>query len=65
MRTTRRIGALSYNSVSKAVRLHKACIRSEDLPQHADCLQQLQEALSVRLNSNKISKGTMLYSKPR
>jgi hypothetical protein len=44
MRTTRRIGALSYNSVSKAVRLHKAGIRSEDLPQHADGLQQLREA---------------------
>ncbi len=53
MRTTRRIGALSYNSVSRAVRLHKAGIKSEDLPQHADCLQQLQEAPITRHISGK------------
>lgn len=52
MRTTRRIGALSYNSVSRAVRLHKAGIKAEYLPQHTDGLQQLREVHTTRKEKN-------------
>lgn len=58
MRRVVRIGALSYNSVSRAVRLHKAGIKSEYLPQHADCFQQLREAPIKHHASEKKRHGT-------
>lgn len=67
MRTTRRIGALSYNRVSRAVRLHKAGIKAEYLPQHADCLQQLlEEPIKHHASEKKRhSTGAAKISRPK